>query len=87
MAEKILHCDSDDIRQKVEMYKYEIPDNVLTSPCDYMDIDNIWKMNPSRYNFKVMHLNIRGLVSKQEELKELLVPLQYKGRTRLDSSM
>ena len=78
MARSITVCDSDEIREKVDMYKNDIPDSVLAKSCDYLDLETLWRINPSLYNLKILHLNIRSLISKQDALRSLLVSLKTK---------
>ena len=34
--------------------------------CDYLDIDSLHEMRPTKHDLSVMQLNIRGLLNKQD---------------------
>ena len=40
--------------------------------CDYLDIDSLHEMRPTKHDLSVMQLNIRGLLNKQDQVKELI---------------
>ena len=46
--------------------------------CDYIDPDNCTDLDPSNLNFGILQLNIRGLLSHQKELSQLLQDLEIK---------
>ena len=46
--------------------------------CDYISPDNCANLNPCNLNFGIVHLNIRGLLSHQKELSQLLRDLEFK---------
>ena len=46
--------------------------------CDYYNMDKCDNLNPNGYNFIVLQLNIRSLLSHQNELQELLNKLENK---------
>ena len=52
--------------------------------CDYYNTDKCDNLNPNGYNFIVFQLNIRSLLSHQNELKELLNKLENKN-SRVDA--
>ena len=52
--------------------------------CDYYNRDKCDNLNPNGYNFIVFQLNIRSLLSHQNELKELLNKLENKN-SRVDA--
>ena len=49
--------------------------------CDYTEVDKCNNLNPDNFNFVVMQLNIRSLLSNQVELKQLLNELSMKNST------
>ena len=54
----------------------KIPNEMWSDKCDYMDVDGCKNLNPLNYNFTVMQLNVRGILSNQMELKKLLNDLR-----------
>ena len=40
--------------------------------CNYLDYSGLTHHENDRHNFTVLQLNIRGLMNKQDKLKELL---------------
>ena len=52
--------------------------------CDYYDMDKCDNLIPNGYNFIIFQLNIRSLLSHQNELKELLKKLENKN-SRVDT--
>ena len=52
--------------------------SLWSDKCDYLDLDNIANLNPNGYNFVVLQLNIRGLLSNQMKLCILLNNLKAK---------
>ena len=46
--------------------------------CDYIQPDSCVNLNTDNYNLMVLQLNIRGLISQQDELKLLLQKLSTK---------
>ena len=46
--------------------------------CDYIDIESCKNLNPNNYNLAVMQINIRSILSKQVQLKQLLRQLENK---------
>ena len=46
--------------------------------CDYIQPDSCANLNPDNYNLIILQLNIRGLISHQDELKLLLQKLSKK---------
>ena len=50
----------------------ELDDSLWSDKCDYWIADKCDNLNPSNYNFVVMQLNIRSLLSNIGELKLLL---------------
>ena len=40
--------------------------------CDYLDVNSLLEMRPTKHDLSVMQLNIRGLLNKQDQLKELI---------------
>ena len=51
--------------------------------CDYIQLDNCDNLNKGNYNLILLQLNIRGLLSHQDELKLLLQKL-YNKNTSID---
>ena len=59
--------------------KYTATNRALwNDKCDYIDPDNCTDLNPSNLNFGILQLNIRGLLSHQKELSQLLQDLEIK---------
>ena len=46
--------------------------------CDYIDIESCSNLNQNNYNLAVMQINVRSILSKQIELKQLLRQLENK---------
>ena len=55
-----------------------LPSSLWSDKCDYLDIVKCNNLNPKNYNFIVMQLNIRSILSNQLELKRLLNELSQK---------
>ena len=55
-----------------------LPTGLWSDKCDYIEVDKCSNLNPRNYNFVVMQLNIRSLLSNQLELKQLLNDLTLK---------
>ena len=55
-----------------------LPSSLWSDKCDYLDIDKCNNLNPQNYNFIVMQLNIRSILSNQLELMRLLNELSQK---------
>ena len=55
-----------------------LPSSLWSDKCDYLDIDKCNNLNSKNYNFIVMQLNIRSILSNQLELKRLLNELSWK---------
>ena len=55
-----------------------LPTTLWSDKCDYIEVDKCINLNPRNYNFVVMQLNIRSLLSNQLELKQLLNDLMLK---------
>ena len=51
--------------------------------CDYIDIESCTNLNPNFYNMIVLQLNVRGLLSSQSALTQLLIDLEKKN-SRVD---
>ena len=54
----------------------ETPNEMWSDKCNYVDVDGCRNLNPLNYNFTVMQLNVRGILSSQMELKMLLNDLR-----------
>ena len=53
-------------------------DSLWNDKCDYIQLDNCDNLNKGNYNLILLQLNIRGLLSHQDELKLLLHKLHNK---------
>ena len=60
-----------------------IDENLWNDKCDYIDPNSCTNLNPNDYNLFVLQLNIRSILSKQTELKQLLHTLENKN-SRVD---
>ena len=40
--------------------------------CDYIEVENLSNLNCIKYDMRLLHLNCRGLISKQSEVSKLL---------------
>ena len=50
----------------------ELDNTLWNDNCDYVDIENYTDLNPNNLNLIVLHLNIRSLLSHQQELNQLI---------------
>ena len=55
-----------------------IDNSLWNDKCDYWEIEQCANLNPNNYNFIIMQLNIRSLLSNATELKMLLTKLEQK---------
>ena len=60
-----------------------IDESLWNDKCDYIDPNSCTNLNPNDYNLIVLQLNIRSILSKQTELKQLLHALANKN-SRVD---
>ena len=60
-----------------------IDENLWNDKCDYIDPNSCTNLNLNDYNLNVLQLNIRSILSKQIELKQLLHTLENKN-SRVD---
>ena len=56
----------------------DIDNSLWSDKCDYWETEQRANLNPKNYNFIVMQLNIRSLLSNATELKILLTKLEQK---------
>ena len=56
----------------------DAPTELWSDKCDYVDLDECNECNPKGYNFIVLQLNIRSILSNQLELRMLLNTLKNK---------
>ena len=56
----------------------DIDNSLWSDKCDYWETEQCANLNPENYNFIVMQLNIRSLLSNVTELKILLTKLEQK---------
>ena len=54
-------------------FEYSMPDEDFKGSCDYLEIDDLDSLSPNISDLRLIHLNIRGLVGKQNELNNLLI--------------
>ena len=52
--------------------------SLRSDKCDYLDLDDTANLDPNGYNFTILQLNIRGLLSNQAKLQMLLNNLKNK---------
>ena len=57
---------------------FNLPSCLWSDRCYYIEVDKCVNLNPMNYNFVVMQLNIRSLLSNQVDLKLLLNDLSSK---------
>ena len=55
-----------------------IDSSLWNDKCDYWETEQCANLNPNNYNFIIMQLNIRSLLSNATELKMLLTKLEQK---------
>ena len=55
-----------------------IDNSLWNDKCDYWETEQCANLNPNNYNFIIMQLNIRSLLSNATELKMLLTKLEQK---------
>ena len=55
-----------------------IDKNLRNDNCDYVDLASCLNLNPNDFNLVVLQLNIRSLLSKQTELRQLIQDLENK---------
>ena len=60
-----------------------IDESLWNDKCDYIDPNSCTNLNLNDYNLIVLQLNIRSILSKQTELKQLLHTLENKN-SRVD---
>ena len=53
-------------------FDYSLPDENIKNSCDYVESTDLDSLSPHVSNLRVIHLNIRGLISKKSELLSLL---------------
>ena len=61
----------------------ELDNTLWNDNCDYIDIENCTDLNPNNFNLIVLHLNIRSLLSHQQELNQLIRTTEKKN-SRID---
>ena len=52
--------------------------NLWSDNCDYIDLESCQNLNPNGFNLVVLQFNIRSLLSKQTEIKQLIHDLEQK---------
>ena len=54
----------------------DVFNNIFTetglTQCDYVDLDSINELKPTKNDLSIMQLNIRGLLNKQDQLNEII---------------
>ena len=73
---KQINYDKDNLGRSLDTAN--LPSCLWSDRCDYIDVDKCINLNPMNYNFVVMQLNIRSLLSNQVDLKLLLNDLSLK---------
>ena len=53
-------------------FDYSFPNENLKGSCNYVDFEDLDGLSPHISDLRIMHLNIRGLISKQQELYSLI---------------
>ena len=61
----------------------ELDNTLWNDNCDYIDIENCTNLNPNHFNLIVLQLNIRSLLSHQQELSQLIRKVEKKN-SRID---
>ena len=54
-----------------------LSDQSLIKPCPYLSKDQLSEIDCTKYDFNVIQLNIRGLLSKQSQLRDLIDDLRH----------
>ena len=73
---KLINYDKDNLDRSLDTAN--LPSCLWSDRCNYIDVDKCIKLNLMNYNFVVMQLNIRSLLSNQTDLKLLLNDLSLK---------
>ena len=60
-----------------------LDESLWNDKCDYTDIETCANLNPNNYNLLTLQLNIRSLLSHQQELNQFLHKLE-KRNSKID---
>ena len=52
--------------------QYDLHEKLGVYDCKYLEIENLEKLKTNRNDLSIIHLNIRGLLNKQDQLKKLV---------------
>ena len=66
MSNTTINDSFKDSLSRFHMVSYTVPYGM--TKCDYVELDKCVNLNPNNYNLIVMQLNIRSLLSHQEDL-------------------
>ena len=75
----ILNDDLNDKHERVELQYWNVSDEFLGN-CDYVDTENCKNIKIGTNDLSILQLNIRGLISKQQDLKYLLSKCTTEGK-------
>ena len=53
--------------------QYNLDEELGVYDCKYLEIENLEKSKTNRNDLSIIHLNIRGLLNKQDQLKRLII--------------
>ena len=53
--------------------QYDFHEELGVYDCKYLEIENLEKSKINRNDISIIHLNIRGLLNKQDQLKRLII--------------
>ena len=74
-----LNDDLNDKHERVELQYWNVSDKFLGN-CDYVDTENCKNIKIGTNDLSILQLNIRGLISKQQDLKYLLSKCTTEGK-------
>ena len=52
--------------------QYDLHEELGVYDCKYLEIETLGKFNVNRNDLSIIHLNIRGLLNKQDQLRKLI---------------
>ena len=55
-----------------DIVTYDLVNELGLKCCDYLDNENASKIKPGKNDLSIIEINIRGLLNKQDHLKDLL---------------
>ena len=54
-------------------FDLSLPEENIKGACDYVETDHLDSLSPHISDLRFLHFNIRGLISKQHQLLNLLI--------------